>query len=151
MLIGTIGATNVLWIDAGTYLVSFAVVLALVPQRAPTPPAEEAKGVLAGVRFLFRDRLLAPTALTSFLFGFFFPVLMATLPVLAYRRYDQDARIAGWLVAASRRRVADRVDRGLPAGDEGRSVQTRTRDDGAARPGLLDPRFRDCPPRAWLR
>jgi MFS family permease len=100
VLIGAIGATNVLWIDAGTYLVSFALVSGLVPQRAPTPPAEEAQGLLAGVRYLFRDRLLAPTALTSFLFGFFFPVLMATLPVLAYRRYDQDARVAGWLVAA---------------------------------------------------
>ena len=62
-LIPFIGAPNVLYVDAATYLVAFLLVLAFVPRRKPVvaPPAK----ALAGVRFLLGDRLLGPIAAWS--------------------------------------------------------------------------------------
>ena len=55
LLIPFLGAPNVLYVDAATFLVSFVIVLALVPRRRPLRvPAQ--KGLLAGLQFLFRDR-----------------------------------------------------------------------------------------------
>ncbi len=101
VLIGVMGAANVLWLDAASYLFSFLVVLAFVSTRAPTPVEEGAeRGWRAALRFVALDRLLARGALASFTFGFLFPLLFASFPVLAYQRYDQNPRVAGLLFAA---------------------------------------------------
>jgi len=56
--------------------------------------------VLAGVRFVFRDRLLRLMTFVSLLVGVVIPFLFAALPVLAYERYDRRAEVAGWMFAA---------------------------------------------------
>ena len=58
VLIGVLGPAPVLVIDAATYVVSFLLVLVFVPSRPPSPAAEESRGLLAGLRFLFHEPLL---------------------------------------------------------------------------------------------
>lgn len=102
LLIGWLGAANVLWLDATSFLLSFAILALFVHVRkehVPVPDVE-AKSILAGIRFLARDRLLRGMAAAILIFGLVFPILMASLPVLAFTRYGGDARIAGFLVGA---------------------------------------------------
>src|SRR5262249_3881376 len=101
VLIPFVGAPNVLYVDAATYVVSFLLILVFVPRRKPVVGAGgEEHGVLAGVRFLARDRLLAPIAVTVVCFGFVASGLSAGLPVYAYDQFDGSARIAGFFYAA---------------------------------------------------
>ena len=59
VLIGVIGAADVLVIDGATYVVSFALVAPVRPARAADPaPEEDSGGILVGFRFLIRDPLL---------------------------------------------------------------------------------------------
>jgi MFS family permease len=99
-LIALIGVTNVIWIDAATYLVAVVLVAALVPRRAPTTAAGEARGLLAGLRFVARDPVLGPITLEILLVGMFVPLLFAGLPVLAFDRYNHSALVAGGLTSA---------------------------------------------------
>ena len=100
VFIAWLGAANVLWLDAASYLLSFLVVLAFVRVRGETPHAEEARGIWAGLRYVRRDRLVAQASLSSLVYGFLFRILTASLPVLAFREYDRNPRVAGWLEAA---------------------------------------------------
>jgi predicted MFS family arabinose efflux permease len=99
LLIPFIGAPNVLYVDAGTYLVAFLLVLTFVPRRKPVVAAVQS-GVLAGLQFLFRDRLLGPLAGAVIATGFFGAGMSAGLPVYAYDEFDGSARIAGLFYAA---------------------------------------------------
>ncbi|HWQ23278.1 MAG TPA: MFS transporter [Gaiellaceae bacterium] len=99
VLIPFVGAANVLYVDAATYLVAFVLVLAFVPRRKPIG-AKAAEGVLAGLRFLARDRFLAPLGLLMITFGLFGAGLSAGLPVYAYDAFDGSSRIAGLFYAA---------------------------------------------------
>ena len=100
VLIGTIGATNVLWIDAASYVVSFLLIALFVRPTVPVSPVKEERGTLAGLRFIVGDRLLRSVAGVSFLFGVFMPLLFVALPVMAYERFDGRPQAAGWLFAA---------------------------------------------------
>jgi len=100
VLIPVLGAPNVLYVDAATYLVSFLLILTLVPRRKPVAASAEEHGVLAGLRFLQQDRLLAPLAVTVIGFGFLGSALSAGLPVYAYNEFDGSSRIAGFFYAA---------------------------------------------------
>ena len=94
ILIPFVGASNVLYVDAATFLVSFLIVLALVPKRRPLKvPAQ--RGVLAGIRFLAGDGLLGPVALITIGFGLLGAALSAALPVFAFDTFEGNARIAG--------------------------------------------------------
>jgi MFS family permease len=99
-LIAVVGAANVIWIDAVTYVVAFVLVAGLVPRRAPTPATADARGVLAGLRFIARDRVLGAIALETLLVGMFVPLLFAGLPVLAFERYGRSSLVAGALASA---------------------------------------------------
>jgi MFS family permease len=99
-LIAFLGAANVIWIDAASYLVAFALVASLVPGRARAAVPDEARGMLAGLRFVAADRLLRPIALQILLVGLFVPLLFAGLPVLALERYGGSAVVAGILASA---------------------------------------------------
>lgn len=101
-LIVFLGPANVLWIDALTYAVSAALLAVSVPRRRIRPVEEvsEPRGVLAGVRLLRRDRILGRIAVSSLIFGFAGPALIAAIPFVAFARYDEDPKIAGWLLAA---------------------------------------------------
>ncbi len=99
-LIALLGAADVIWIDAATYLVAFGLVASLVPGRAPTPVPGEARGLLAGVRFVAGDWILRPIALEILLVGLFVPLLFAGLPLLAFDRYGESSLVAGALASA---------------------------------------------------
>jgi MFS family permease len=100
LLIAAVGATEVLYIDAATFLVSAVVLTAFVPRRPPLAPTEESRGVLAGVRFILRDPLLAPLGVTALFLNMFGQMLTASLPVLAYEQYGGSPRLAGAFFAA---------------------------------------------------
>ena len=99
VLIAVIGTANVLYVDAASYLLSFALVAAFVhPPEIAAP--DDKRGVLAGIKFLFRDRLLrvwtpAFTALDTA-----WTLVFASLPVLVATEYDANPRILGWLFGA---------------------------------------------------
>ena len=98
-LIPFIGAANVLYIDAATYLVAFLLILVFVPRRKPVASAVQ-HGVLAGLRFVTSDNLLAPLAATTVVFGFLAAGMSAGLPVYAYDEFDGRSWIAGLFYAA---------------------------------------------------
>ncbi len=98
-LIPFIGAANVLYVDAATYLVAFLLVLVFVPRRAPVSSAVQ-HGVLAGLRFVTSDGLLAPMAATMVVFGFLAAGMSAGLPVYAYDEFDGSSWIAGLFYTA---------------------------------------------------
>jgi MFS family permease len=98
-LIPFIGASNVLYVDAATYLVAFLLVLLFVPRRTSVTTAAR-HGVLAGLRFVLSDRLLAPLAATMVVFGFLAAGMSAGLPVYAYDEFDGSSWIAGLFYAA---------------------------------------------------
>jgi len=100
VLIALLGAANVLWLDAATFLVSAILLLAFVPRSAGLPPSEQSRGALAGLRFLLGDPLLRRLVFSTVAFGFAGPMLFAALPYLAFARYGEDPKIAGWLVAS---------------------------------------------------
>ena len=60
ILIPLLGAPNVLYVDAATYIVSFLLLAGFVPRRKPVAAGATRHGVLAGIQFLLRDRLLGP-------------------------------------------------------------------------------------------
>jgi predicted MFS family arabinose efflux permease len=99
VLIPLIGAPNVLYVDAATYLVAFLVVFVFVPRRKAIAGAAQ-KGVFAGLRFLASDRLLGPLAATVTAFGFLAAGMSAGLPFYAYDQFDGRSWIAGLFYAA---------------------------------------------------
>jgi predicted MFS family arabinose efflux permease len=99
LLIPFIGAPNVLYLDAATYLVAFLLVLAFVPRRKPVGEVARQK-VFAGIRFLVGDPLLAPIAGVVVAFGFLSAGLSAGLPFYAFDEFDGSSRIAGLFYAA---------------------------------------------------
>jgi MFS family permease len=100
VLISLVGATNVLYLDAATFAFSFLVLRFLVPRGRPTPASDESRGLLAGVRFLRRDRLLASLLVTALFLNAFGQMLAASLPVLAFEEFGESSRVAGAFFAA---------------------------------------------------
>jgi predicted MFS family arabinose efflux permease len=100
ILIATIGATNVLYVDAATYLVSFLILATFVPRRPPVAESEDARGLLAGIRFLLRDPVLRILAVTALFLNMFGQMLSVSLPVLAFEEFDESSKVAGAFFAA---------------------------------------------------
>jgi MFS family permease len=100
ILIAIIGAANVLYVDAASYFLSFLILVTLVPRRPPVAESEDARGLLAGIRFLLRDPLLRVLAVTALFLNMFGQMLSASLPVLAFEEFDQSSKIAGLFFAA---------------------------------------------------
>lgn len=100
LLISFFGAPTILVIDAATYVVAFVLLGSFLP-RVVTPPTEsDLVGVLAGVRFLWRDRLLRTLTVAQAGSQMAFQALSLALPVLAFVRYNENARLAGLFLAA---------------------------------------------------
>jgi MFS family permease len=99
VLIATLGASNVLYVDAATFGVAAIAVAFFVPRRKPVAEAEE-RGLLTGVRYVLRSRLLVVLCVSMLTMEFFFTLWMTTLPVFAYSDFDQNSRIAGVFYAA---------------------------------------------------
>jgi len=100
VLIGFIGATNVMWVDAASFLASFALVGVFVRVVLEIRTREETGGALAGLAYIARDSFVRRAVLSPFLFGAAFPLVFASFPVLAYRDYHHNPRVAGLLLAA---------------------------------------------------
>jgi predicted MFS family arabinose efflux permease len=100
-LIPSLGAPNVLYVDAATYAVSLLLVLAFVPRPAATTRGvDDEHGILGGLRFLCHDPLLGPIALVVVGFGFVSGGFSAGLPVYAYDVFDGSAKLAGLFYSA---------------------------------------------------
>ncbi len=100
LLISAVGAPAVLYVDAATFVFAFVMLRLFVPQRRRRPATDESRGVLAGVHFIQRDRLLTVVAGTSLLINMFSQMLVASLPVLAYEDFGGSSRVAGAFFAA---------------------------------------------------
>jgi predicted MFS family arabinose efflux permease len=100
VLIGALGAADVMWIDAASFLASFLLVSAFVRVVRVVHDREETGGVLAGLRYVLRDRFVGRAVLAPLLFGAAFPLVFASFPVLAFRDYHHNPRVAGLLFAA---------------------------------------------------
>jgi predicted MFS family arabinose efflux permease len=90
VLIAVVGATNVLWIDAGSFLVSALLVAGLVPRSTADRPRERERYVeelRAGFRFLRSDRTLVVLVAVVTLTNLFDSISVVALPVLANRVY----------------------------------------------------------------
>ncbi|HEY2570268.1 MAG TPA: MFS transporter [Solirubrobacteraceae bacterium] len=99
VLIALVGATNILYIDAATYLASFVLVgLFVHPPEVPAP--EDSRGALDGARFIMRDRLLRVWQPSFTLLDVCWTLFFATLPVLVVTRYGANPHILGWLFGA---------------------------------------------------
>ena len=100
VLIAALSATAVIYVDAATYLVSFLLVKLFVPQRPRLPGPDESGGVLAGLQFVVRDRMLGPMLASVIVANMAGPAMSAGLTVLAYDDFGRSARIGGLLFAS---------------------------------------------------
>lgn len=101
LLIAAAGPTNVLWIDAASFLVS-ALLIAIGVPRPPHAPAREGTSYVQelreGYRFLRRDRTLGTLVVVVSVTNAFDAVTMVALPVLAHRVYGS-ATSLGLMIA----------------------------------------------------
>ena len=99
VLIAALGAPNVLYIDAATFGVAAIAVGLFVRRRRPTAEADE-RGLLVGLRYILRSRLLVVLCVSMLTMEFFFTLFLTTLPVFAFSEFDHNAHIAGVFYAA---------------------------------------------------
>src|ERR671914_1037834 len=100
VLIGVFDAATVLVVDAGTYVVAFLLVSLFVPGRDGAPEAEEARGLLSGLKFLRREPLLRVWIPLFVVGDAGWQAFFAAVPVLTVERFGADAKVAGVLFAA---------------------------------------------------
>ena len=94
VLIALIGATSVLLIDAVTFVAGFFLVAAFVRGRWD-PEHHEDRGLLAGVRFILRDKLLRAWTGAIVVSDACWLGLFAAMPVLVIERYGERPEIVG--------------------------------------------------------
>jgi len=100
VLIGVIGATSVLVVDAATYLVSVLLVTVFVPRRQLVEQEPEHRQIRAGLRFLAHDPLLRVWWPAFALGDAAWTAFFVTLPVLVLERFGHDPALVGWLIAS---------------------------------------------------
>lgn len=97
VLIALTSPSTVLVVDAGTYVFSFLTIATFVRAGTRVAQTEESKGLLAGLRFLWRDKLLGPMLLAACGLNLFAQGLIVGINALAYFHYSANARVAGFL------------------------------------------------------
>ena len=100
VLIAATSPPVVLCVDAATYVFSFLIILLVVRAGKRVAQTEQSRGVLAGLRFLSRDRLLGPILLAACGINLVAQGLIVAVQGLAYFRYSQDAHVVGFLFGA---------------------------------------------------
>jgi predicted MFS family arabinose efflux permease len=102
VLIAAVGSPIVLVVDAASYVVAFALVTLFVPARLAAKNEEpgDARGLLAGVRYMLRDPLLRGWTTAIVIGDASFSVLFVAIPVLVYAHYGANPRLAGAFLAA---------------------------------------------------
>ena len=99
VLISVLGAAPILYVDAATYVLSFALIAAFVhPPELPAPA--ESGGVFEGVRFVLHDKLLRVWTPAFTLLDVCWNLVFASLPVLVVTTYHANPRILGLLFGA---------------------------------------------------
>jgi MFS family permease len=101
VLITLIGAPAVLVVDAGTFLFALVVIALFVPAGKPVEATEEAQGLLAGVRYIVRNRLLLAWTLSIAVGDAAWNALFATLPTTRTRATTGTRRWPGCSSPAS--------------------------------------------------
>ncbi len=103
VLIARLGASDVLWLDAASFAASALIVGVAVPAfrlERPAAPGRYLGEIVAGLRFLRRDRLLRTLAISLALSNFLeAPLVAVLLPVYVSRLYGRPT-VLGLLVAA---------------------------------------------------
>jgi predicted MFS family arabinose efflux permease len=101
LLIATVGAFNVLWIDGATFVVS-AVLLLGVPRRLVDLSAASSAipGALAGARYVLGEPVLRRIVIAAVGYGLLVPFIIISLPLIADVRFGGNPHVAGWLLAA---------------------------------------------------
>lgn len=99
VLIPFMSAPNVLYVDAATYAVSFLLLAGFVPKTRKVAGAVASGGVLAGITFFVRDRLLGPLGGTVIVLNFVGSSIAATIPFYAFSSFESP-RVAGLFYAA---------------------------------------------------
>jgi MFS family permease len=101
VLIGFVGETNVLFIDAASYALSGTFLALFVhPRHRAETPGDEKSGVVAGVRFLFGDALLRVWMLSITGINVVWSAFGVMFPVLVLERYGEHPEILGWIFGA---------------------------------------------------
>ncbi|KPI04141.1 protein of unknown function DUF894 DitE [Actinobacteria bacterium OV450] len=101
-LIPLVGTTSVIWLDAASFALSGLLLLCRVPAGGGGAGGSAAgpRGLWAGVRHLCGDWFLSRAMLSTVVFGLMLRTQMITMPVLAFARFEGDARVGGLLIAA---------------------------------------------------
>jgi MFS family permease len=99
VLIALIGAPAVLLVDAATFVFALVTIGLFVPHAPRIEQTEDSRGVLAGIRYLVRDRLLRAWTVTMAVGDAAWNALFATLPFYAFTRYHGNPKVAGLLLA----------------------------------------------------
>jgi MFS family permease len=98
VLIGVMGATTVLLVDAATFAAGFLLLALFVRVAAPAPETDESRGLASGVRFLFRDRLLRPWSLAIVAGDVGWLAFFVSMPFLVLTRYGDRPELLGWIL-----------------------------------------------------
>jgi MFS family permease len=96
-LIAAVGAPAVLVVDAATFVFAYVLVGLFVRAGHRLPVDDASRGLLAGVRYLARDRLLGPMTLTLVVLDGAGNAFSVAVPLLAFTRYHRDPHVAGWI------------------------------------------------------
>lgn len=97
VLIAATSPAAVLVADAGTYVFSFLTIFIVVRAGKRVEQTPESKGLLAGLRFLARDKLLGPMVLAACGINLVAQGLIVSVQALGYFRYHHDAHVVGIL------------------------------------------------------
>jgi len=98
VLIGLMGATTVLLIDAATFAAGFLLIALFVRVGGAVPETEESRGLGAGLRFLFRDRLLRPWSVAIIAGDVGWLAFFVAMPFLVLTRFGDEPQLLGWIL-----------------------------------------------------
>src|SRR5918992_4743987 len=95
VLVAELGATNALWLNAGSFLVSAAIVAGAVPrirhELDDEPPGRVLTDLTYGMRFIWSNRLVRALVLTVLITNFLDAPFDVVMPVLAREAYGSAA------------------------------------------------------------
>ena len=97
VLIAVTSPAAVLCVDAGTYAFSFLTIGLVVRAGKRVEQTAQSRGVLAGIRFLMRDRLLGPLLVLASGINFAANGLVIGVQWLVLSSYDRNAHVLGLL------------------------------------------------------
>ncbi len=103
LLIVALGASNVLWLNAGTFLISAALVGSLIPQVRHVVDDGDAEGYFqdlrAGFQYIRSDRLISSLICAVAVTNFLDALSVVVWPVLADRYYGGSSLALGLMLA----------------------------------------------------